>query len=65
MSAPKPWSAEEIKSYAERYGVTGLNDEALGRLREIADKVAIASAKIPRVPRKDDEPAPVFHVPLR
>ncbi|RAI02000.1 hypothetical protein DLJ53_11490 [Acuticoccus sediminis] len=59
-----PWTPEEIAAFAARYGLTDLTPEMLDRMREIADKVAEASAAIPRMPRKDDEPAPVFRVPL-
>ena len=59
-----PWTPEEIASFAARYGLSDLSPEMLDRMREIADKVAAASAAIPRMPRKDDEPAPVFRVPL-
>ncbi len=64
MTDPKPWTMEEITAYAERYGLGGLDEGALERMREIADKVTLASRNIPRVPRKDDEPAPVFRLPL-
>lgn len=64
MTEPKPWTMAEIAAYAERYGLGGLDEQALARMREIADSVARASANIPRVPRKDDEPAPIFRLPL-
>lgn len=40
--------------------------KAAGRLRarDLADHVSAAGQAVPRVPRKDDEPALVFRVPL-
>lgn len=65
MIEPKPWTEEEISAYAARYGLQNLGPAMLTRLREVADNVAKASANIPRVPRKDDEPAYTFSLPLR
>lgn len=64
MTDTTSWTIDEIAAYAARYGLTRLEPAHLERMREIADKVALASAAIPRMPRKSDEPAPVFRVPL-
>ena len=62
---PTPWTPEEITAFAARCGLKDLTPDMLDRMRVIADSVAEASAAIPRMPRKDDEPAPIFRVPLR
>lgn len=64
MPDPKPWTLEEITAYAARHGLGALDNEALERMRLIADKVTLAGTTLPRPPRKDDEPASVFQVPL-
>lgn len=64
MSDMPGWTMPEIEAYAARYGLTTLDTAGLERLRELADRVSAAARSLPRVPRKDDEPATVFRLPL-
>jgi aspartyl-tRNA(Asn)/glutamyl-tRNA(Gln) amidotransferase subunit A len=58
------WTDAEIAAYARRIGLEGLDEAGLARLRELADKVAATGRSIPRMDRKDAEPAAIFRVPL-
>jgi aspartyl-tRNA(Asn)/glutamyl-tRNA(Gln) amidotransferase subunit A len=60
-----PWTLAEIETYAARHGLTGLDAAMLERLRDLADRVAATGQAVPRMPRKDDEPATVFALPLK
>lgn len=64
MSDLPPWTLPEIETYAARHGLTGLDAAALERMRALADRVASTARALPRMPRKDDEPATVFRLPL-
>lgn len=55
--APEP-TLDEITAFAERYGLTRLHADHLQRMRELAVYVADLGRNLPRVPSKDDKPAP-------
>jgi hypothetical protein len=65
MSDSPAWTADEIKAYAKRHGLTAMQPEHLARMVELADRVSAAGTAIPRMARKSDEPASTFRVPLQ
>jgi hypothetical protein len=65
MSDTPAWTLEEIKVYAKRYGLTTMLPEHLERMVELANQVAAAGTAMPRMPKKSDEPASTFRVPLQ
>lgn len=65
MTDTHGWTLPEIEAYAARHGLSGLDTAKLERLRELADRVAATGQAIPRMPRKDNEPATVFSLPLK
>ena len=54
---------DEIQAFARRYGLAKLTAEHLARMTELAAYVGDLGRELPRPPRKDDGPAPIFHVP--
>jgi hypothetical protein len=58
------WTAEYMIESTRRLGLGEASREEIMRLCKLADKVALVSAKIPRMPSKTDEPAATFQVPL-
>lgn len=65
MTSTPTWTEQEIAAFCARIGLTNLDPEAMERLRWNADKVAATGRALPRMPRKDDEPAGIFAVPLK
>lgn len=61
---PKP-SLEEIQAFARRYGLDNLAPEHLARMTELAVYVGELGRTLPRPPRKENAPAPIFEVPAR
>lgn len=59
------YSPAEFAAFARRHGLTGLAPEHLRRMAELADKVAEIGRLLPRMARKDHEPAHVLRVPLK
>jgi hypothetical protein len=57
MSDIPPWTDSEIAAYCARIGLTTLDAEGMARLRQNADKVAATGRALPRMARKEDEPA--------
>lgn len=57
MSDAPLWSDDEISLYCARIGLSGLDAAGMARLRENAEKVSAAGRTLPRMTRKDDEPA--------
>lgn len=64
MSDAPLWSDEEISLYCARIGLGGLDAAGMARLRENADKVSATGRALPRMTRKDDEPAVRLLVPV-
>jgi aspartyl-tRNA(Asn)/glutamyl-tRNA(Gln) amidotransferase subunit A len=65
MAGPASYSVAEIEAFARRFGLSGLSAEHLRELAERAGMVAALGRDLPRMPRKDAEPAHVFRVPLK
>jgi hypothetical protein len=57
MSDIPLWTDPEIATFCARIGLTGLEPEGMARLRKNADKVAATGRALPRMARKEDEPA--------
>lgn len=51
------WTEADLIAYAARAGLPPLEAEPLARLLTNANKVAAAGRMLPRMPRKEDEPA--------
>lgn len=62
-NAPSPeWTAEQIAAYAARFGFP-LTDAMAPRLLTLANTASAVGRRIPRQPRKSDEPAYHFVLP--
>jgi hypothetical protein len=61
--AAKP-SVEEMTIWARSYGLDKLKPEHVARMAELAVYVADLGRTLPRVPSKEDGPAPVFKPPV-
>lgn len=59
MSENRP-SDTEIKAFADRHGLDKLAPEHLARMAELAVYVGDLGRTLPRPPRKEDAPAPIF-----
>lgn len=59
------YSPAEFAAFAKRHGLTGLAPELMKRMAELADKIAETGRTLPRMARKDHEPAHVLRVPLK
>lgn len=64
MTDRPAWTIEEITAFARRYGLERLAPEHLQRMCELAPYVSDLGRSLPRMPRKEDAPAPVFD-PMR
>ena len=60
----KAWTAETVASFALVNGLKDAKPEEIEHIVKLANKVAAASAAVPRVPSKGHEPASTFKVPL-
>lgn len=58
------WTPDEMAAYFRRIGLPQPEPEAAERLRTQAEKVSAAGRAIPRMARKDAEPAPRLIYPL-
>ena len=58
------WSPEAMAAFAALSGLRDLPADEVARLVQLGNKVVATSAAIPRMPRKTDEPAGTFKVPL-
>jgi aspartyl-tRNA(Asn)/glutamyl-tRNA(Gln) amidotransferase subunit A len=58
-------SLEEIRLYAERYGLKDLPEDQFSRLAELAQTVRETGLALPRMPSEEDEPAHLFSVQPR
>lgn len=58
------WTAEEMSAYFRRIGLPQPEPEAAERLRLKAVQVSAAGRAIPRMDRKDAEPAPALRFPV-
>lgn len=57
-------SMAEMSAWARRYGLEKLTPEHIERMAELAVYVADLGRTLPRVPRKEDQPAPIFKPPV-
>ena len=62
MTQSMPDDAGEIPHFAARHGLSDLAPEYLERMRDLADKLALAARMVTRMPSKSNEPAHVFSV---
>lgn len=53
---------DEIRLYAERYGLKGLPEDQFVRLAALATTVRETGLTLPRMPSEEDEPAHLFTV---
>jgi hypothetical protein len=53
-------SVEDMQRWARRHGLHTLKPEYVARLAELSVYVAELGPNLPRVPRKEDLPAPTF-----
>jgi hypothetical protein len=60
--ATKP-GTEAMAAWAKSYGLHKLKPEHIARMAELAVYVADLGRSLPRVPHKEDAPAPVFTLP--
>ena len=64
MSDIPPWTEAEIAALCARIGAAPFDPEGMARLRETADKVTATGRALPRMTRKEDEPAGRILFPL-
>lgn len=60
----KTWTTEGMATFAAVNGLKDVKAEEVARLVKLGNRVATASATIPRMPSKGHEPASTFKVPL-
>ncbi|HEX4892446.1 MAG TPA: hypothetical protein VFV47_04105 [Hyphomicrobiaceae bacterium] len=58
------WSPEAMAAFAALSGLKDVKADEIARLVQLGNKVVATSEAIPRMPRKTDEPASTFEVPL-
>lgn len=58
------WTDAEIRAFCARIGLEGLDDASMDRLRWNANKVTAAGRALPRMARKEEEPANRVSLPF-
>jgi hypothetical protein len=63
MTAKPLWTATDIQAHCDRYGLR-LPEPLMRRMQELSSNVTLTGMAIPRMPRKDREPAFIFNLPV-